>query len=269
MTEGTVDLGDHALWYERRGSGEPLLLLGGMSAHRAHWREPFVAALASGFELVLVDHRGTGRSSAPKAELTLGDLAQDALSVLDALEVDRSHVFGFSMGGAVALELALGAPARVGRVVLGAPAVASAEAALDASALAEMDAAAASGDFDRALRTAWEVNVAPRAASDEAAFAEFAAAATSARISLRMIRAQRAAIAAQCLAARLGDVRAATTVLHGSEDRVVPVERGRAVAAALDAPLEVLDGRGHLFHWEDPAGAAARIGAFLGAGRVA
>ena len=74
----TLDVDETDLYYERRGAGEPLLLIQGMSGHSLHWGEPFLAALERDFELVLYDHRGVGRSAPARGPFTIADLAADA-----------------------------------------------------------------------------------------------------------------------------------------------------------------------------------------------
>ncbi len=79
--------------------------------------EPQVAALAEHFRIVRYDSRGHGRSDAPPGPYFLERLAWDALALLDALDVERAHVCGLSLGGMVALWLAIHHPSRVGRAI--------------------------------------------------------------------------------------------------------------------------------------------------------
>src|ERR1700761_7905709 len=78
-------VGDHELYYERTGSGEPLLLIMGMSGTHLSWGEPFLEALRRDFEVVVYDHRGIGKSASAPAGYTIADLADDAAALLDAL----------------------------------------------------------------------------------------------------------------------------------------------------------------------------------------
>jgi len=103
--------------WERRGEGEPLLLIHGLGYARWGW-EPVVEPLARSFEVILFDNRGIGESDAPPGPYTAAELAADAAQVLDEAGVQRAHVLGTSLGGMVAQELALAAPERVERLVL-------------------------------------------------------------------------------------------------------------------------------------------------------
>lgn len=107
-----------ALDVEETGSGDPLILLQGQGSSRLMWgRVP--GLLAARHRVVTFDYRGTGGSETPEGGWTTRDFAADAVAVLDALGIDRAHVYGFSMGGRVAQWVAIDHPDRVGALVLG------------------------------------------------------------------------------------------------------------------------------------------------------
>jgi 3-oxoadipate enol-lactonase len=103
---------------ERRGSGEPLLFLGGTGWDLRDRPNPLDGPLAPQFEVILFDQRGMGQSDKPAIDYTMADYAEDAVGILDALGISSAHVVGFSFGGMVAQELAIRHPARVRRLVL-------------------------------------------------------------------------------------------------------------------------------------------------------
>ena len=95
-----------------------LLLLNPLGTTLDFW-EPLVYTLGHRNWLIRFDWRGHGGSLGdPVSSYEIADLADDARTVLDALEVQRAHVFGSSLGGLVALDLAAKAPDRVDRLVL-------------------------------------------------------------------------------------------------------------------------------------------------------
>jgi pimeloyl-ACP methyl ester carboxylesterase len=112
-----VDARGVRIWAEVRGSGPPLLLLMGLGASLDTWAM-HLDAFAERFRVIAVDNRGAGRSDTPPPPWTVPAMAEDALAVLDALDVARAHVVGVSMGGMIAQELAIRHPSRVGRLVL-------------------------------------------------------------------------------------------------------------------------------------------------------
>ncbi len=120
--------------YEEQGSGEPLLLVMGLGGQLTDWPQEFVDLIAGrGFRVIRLDNRDSGLStefSGPPptswqlaksmlfrrpmaSEYLVGDMAHDAVGLLDALGVDSAHVVGVSMGGMIAQTIAIQSPARV------------------------------------------------------------------------------------------------------------------------------------------------------------
>jgi len=249
------------LYVERRGGGEPLLLVQGMTGHSLHWGEPFLAALEEHFELVLYDHRGVGRSAPSDGPFTIADLAADALGVLDVLEIERAHVLGISMGGMVAQELALSAPERVRTLTLGATYCGGPGARFtDERVVNTIAMALLSGDAERKIRTGWEFNVSPPFATADGNFERFSQLAAQYPVALDMIMAQLQAIMGHDTSARLAQIGAPTLVVHGSADQMLAAANGEIVAGLIPgARMELLDGVGHLFFWEQPERAAQLV----------
>lgn len=96
------------------GGGAPLLLSGSIGTTTAMW-EPMLPLLV-GVRAIRVDHPGHGRSDV--ASMSLDDYGAAVVGILDELEIERTHACGLSLGGAVALWLALNVPDRVERLVL-------------------------------------------------------------------------------------------------------------------------------------------------------
>lgn len=105
------------LWIEQRGSGPDLVLLCGLGDTHQAWAHQ-LQSLAGRFRLTAIDNRGVGRSGLPDGAFTVADMAADAAGILDALGIARAHVAGFSMGGAIAQELAIARPDLVASLVL-------------------------------------------------------------------------------------------------------------------------------------------------------
>jgi 3-oxoadipate enol-lactonase len=257
----TVAVADTELYYERRGDGEPLLLLQGMSGNSLHWGEPFLAELARDFEVIAYDHRGVGRSGRVSDPFAITDLAADAAGLLDALHTGPAHVLGISMGGMVAQELALADPERVRTLTLGCTYCGGDGARLtDQAVIQELGDAMFSGDRQRAVRTGWEANVSAGYADEPAHFATWVEVAQAFPAPVPMILAQMQAISGHDTSARLGGLRVPTLVIHGTADQMLDSSNGALIARLVPgARLELLEGVGHLFFWEEPVRSAALV----------
>ena len=111
-------LRDLDLHYERRGAGPPLLMVMGWRANLDWWPVELLAGLEAHHELILFDNRGSGRTGDPGGRFGIPQMAEDAAGLLDGLGIARADVFGVSMGGMIAQELAIRQPERVRRLVL-------------------------------------------------------------------------------------------------------------------------------------------------------
>jgi len=155
------------LYYEIHGSGRPLVLLhGGLMTIGLNFG-PMLEPLAARRQVIAVELQGHGHTADTGRALTIAALAGDVVGLLDQLGVAEADVFGFSLGGLVACAIALGAPARVGKLI-----VASADPhrppGRESAPLGE-DRMPTPADF-QAMRDAYD-EVAP----DPAHFEEFAA----------------------------------------------------------------------------------------------
>jgi pimeloyl-ACP methyl ester carboxylesterase len=108
---------DIMTYYEEAGSGEPLLMIMGLSGDLQAWALQ-APALARKYRVITYDNRGAGRTSAPDKPYSISQMAGDAVALLDALGIQKAHVLGFSMGGYVAQELAITHPERVEKLIL-------------------------------------------------------------------------------------------------------------------------------------------------------
>jgi 3-oxoadipate enol-lactonase len=249
------------LFHQRGGAGEPLLLIQGMSGTHLSWGEPFVEALAADFDVARYDHRGIGRSVAVTDPFSIADLADDAAGVLDALGWESAHVLGISMGGMVAQELALRRPERIRTLALGCTYCGGPGSALAPDATVQrLSAGMTSGDRERAIRTMFDVNVSTAFAERDGAYDAFRAMAKALPAPLPVIMLQMQAIAQHDTSARLPSLDFPTLVVHGDADAMLPVQNGRLIAELIPrARLEILEGVGHMFWWEQPERSAALV----------
>jgi 3-oxoadipate enol-lactonase len=245
--------GDAQLYWESEGSGEPVLLIMGLGMTAAAWWRT-VPVLAERMRVVAFDNRGCGRSDRTPGPYTIQQLAEDAAGILDAADEDSAHVYGISLGGMIAQELVLRYPHRVRSLVLGASTPGGRRHELPDDATLEFLRRRSSMPAEEAVwasvpyiygKTTRERH-ADRIGEDLAQRLRFPVDAAG-------YRAQLSAAWAHHTGDRLSRVDTPTLVLHGSEDRMVPVSNGRLLAEAIPgAHLEVLEAAGHLYPTDAP-----------------
>jgi 3-oxoadipate enol-lactonase len=113
----TTQVGSHTVYYDDFGAGHPVLFMSGLGGTRLGWwkqLEPFAAK----FRVVNMDNRDAGDSALGAGPYTIADMSEDAAGVIQNLNLGRTHVVGISMGGMIALELAIRHPELVDKLVL-------------------------------------------------------------------------------------------------------------------------------------------------------
>ncbi|HEY5192491.1 MAG TPA: alpha/beta fold hydrolase [Solirubrobacteraceae bacterium] len=246
--------GDIDLSYDRAGEGPPLLLIMGMSGTKHHWGKPLLEDLRRDFDTIVYDHRDAGDSTKTGEPFTIADLAEDAAGLLAALGIDSAHVMGISMGGMIAQELALAHPEPIRALVLGCT-YSGGEGSVLASedVMRRLAEGMSSGDRQRAIRTGWEVNVSPGFAARDDVYETFLQTGLSYGLPVPVIMEQMRAIVGHDTSGRLSQIAVPTLVIHGTLDQMLPVQNAHMIAELIPgARLEIFDGVGHLFFWEEP-----------------
>jgi 3-oxoadipate enol-lactonase len=258
-----VERGGHRLHYETVGdpAKPPVLLIMGLALSSRAW-DRLPTLLSRDFRVLIFDNRGTGRSGRVGFAYRMSDLADDAAAVLDAVGCPVAHVFGISMGGMVAQELAIRHPARVRSLALGCT-FASWRGATAPSLSTKLDLLLLNIGFVTPARISRVlVSAEWHAAHPESALRWMRRAE---RTALRYATAQVLAIARHETLPRLYQIRAPTLVLTGSADKLVPPANSEVLARSIPgARLVVLPKAGHVFPLErEPETVAALREHFL------
>jgi len=256
-----IEVGGREFHYERGGSGEPLLLIQGMSGTHVSWGRPFREALEDSFEVVAFDNRGIGLSAPVEGPFTIVEMAADTAGLLDELGIGSAHVVGISMGGMIAQELALAEGGRLRSLTLGCTQCGGPGSQLmpEVNARKLMEGMA-SGEREKAIRASYEVNLSPAFRADEDAYGTFHEMATSVPARKATIELQVQAIFGHDTSDRLGEISTPTLIVHGTDDGVLPFPNGELIASLMpQARFEVLENVGHMFWWEQPQRSAELI----------
>lgn len=244
-----VEQPGYRIHYQSFGDPEapPLLLIMGLGMASDAW-DTLPTRLADRFHVVVFDNRGMGSSSASPGGFRIRDMADDAARVLDAAGIAQACVFGISMGGMIAQELALHYPARVRALVLGATFGSQLRSHKPPLGVAR-DLLLVTLFSRRPQRMARLLVSDEFMAHHQDRFVEWM---------LRLGRPQRSAARRQIVAIarheaedRLPRLRIPTLVISGDRDRLVPVENSRRLARMIPrARLVEFPGVGHAFPFE-------------------
>ena len=247
------------LAWESRGEGPPLLLIQGLGYGRWGW-EPIVPGLAERHRVVFFDNRGIGDSDKPEGPYTAAQMAGDALQVLDEAGIERAHVLGASLGGMIAQELAVVAPERVDRLVLCCTTGGGPDSVPMPEVTLRLFAEAPSLAPEVALRRFVEnaLGEDPPAALVDELFALRAANPPD------PAGWQAQAAAGMGFQGVEGEIAAPTLILAGTADNVVDYRNAEVLAARIPGSrVELLEGCGHLFFWEQPDACVRILNDFL------
>lgn len=232
------------LYYEVSGSGPPLLLIAGQSQDRGLWtgaRDDFAAH----HQVIVFDHRGTGSSDKPEQPYSTRGFAGDAATVLDDAGIARAHVYGVSMGGRVGQWFAIDFPSRLGALVLGCTTPGNAHGVRRPR---EVDPVLASGDPARML----PFLVSPGwSAANRPFLNEIDGHARRRPVSDHARRLHYLASEAHDAWELLPTIKAATLVVHGSDDQINVAANAPLLAGRIPgATLHMIPGARHAYFWE-------------------
>lgn len=264
MSDHQLDVSGRRVRVRVHGDGSPLLLINGLGANVSMWG-PLLRHL-DGHRVIAFDAPGAGRSEAPFLPYALSHVASVASRVLERFGHERADVLGYSLGGAVAQQLALQDPARVRRMVLvstscGAGAVPGSLRALMAVMTPARHYAKSGYDVTRKL-----VNLAPAEQESDLLRSQMANWHHDAAPSLVGYTLQMSAMARFNSLPWLHRVEQPTLVLSGTDDRLVPMANGAMLAAYLpNARLRTFDRWGHYLLHDPASGAGDTVADFLGA----
>ena len=252
------------IYWDEQGSGEPLLLIMGLSYPSYMWHRTR-PELAQRYRTIAFDNRGVGQSDVPPGVYSIALMASDAAAVLDAAGVQSAHVFGVSMGGMIAQEFALQYPQRVRSLILGCTAAGGPHAVQAAPEV---------------LATLMRQGMTPEEAKEAIIPFIYDAGTPRARIDEDMVirmkwyptpqgyMSQLQGIIGWEAYSRIAQITAPTLVIHGETDQLVPVANGRLISDRIPgAKLMLIPHASHIFESDQPGVANRAILEFLAAER--
>ena len=238
------------IYWEESGAGDPLLLIMGLGYSLEMWHRTR-PAMAKHYRTIVFDNRGAGKSEVPAGPYAIAQMAEDAAAVLDAAGVERAHVYGISMGGMIAQELALNHPERVRSLILGCTACGGSSAVAAAPVVMQTLMARATMTPEEGAEAM--VPFIYSAATPRTRIDEDLAIRRRTFPQAAGYLAQIQAIVAWSAADRIANLRVPALVLHGEADRLVPPENGRILARKIPgARLTLFENASHIYPTDEP-----------------
>ena len=260
---GTLRAGDFSIAFSERGTGSPLLLVGGYGTTRLIWEEATLDRLARWYRVIVFDQRGVGDTDAGTDGFSIRRFAEDACGLIQGLGIEKCAVLGWSMGSLVAQELALAHPERVGRLVLYAsyadwsfpPPKETIDLLSDESGTSE----------ERGMR--WVQVLFPPGwlAANGRRVNDIFSRPLGRIPGESVVRQQKAIQDWEGSMERLETLRMPTLLLSGEQDALVPPENSRQMARRLpNAVLRIVPETGHGLMFQDPETFCSLVLDFLG-----
>ena len=210
-----IHAGDIDMYYELHGAGDPVVLIGGLASDISQWGW-LTDFCAQTHRVLAFDNRGAGRTDKPDVPYTIPMMANDTDALMDALGMNRATVVGISMGGRIALDLALQHPDRVGRLVL----------------ISTMASARLDDSMSRMEMLSLLSSLVYRGKYPQPRYA--------------LSRQREASRSYGCID-RLREIHVPTTILHGRKDKIAPLREAEAMRRGIAGSHLVTFRGGHLF----------------------
>jgi 3-oxoadipate enol-lactonase len=247
-----IIVGDININYEIKGSGKPLLMIMGLSFSLLDWSNKFTELLAKNYRLILFDNRDAGLTSQSTRPYTIADMADDAAGLLDALNIPKAHVFGVSMGGAIAQQFALKYPDKLDKLILGCT-----MAGGTCSQMGDIRGVM-SGNLADLLFTPTFIQ------NNRQELTKFLAETTPLHSKGESLQRQLQAFGMHDTCDTLVDIKASTLILTGDKDIAIPRSNSDLLAAKIShTKLEIIADAAHGFSYSHPDIAANLIHLFL------
>ncbi|GMA56624.1 pimeloyl-ACP methyl ester carboxylesterase [Alicyclobacillus sacchari] len=261
-----ADLGAVELYYEVHGEGQPLILIMGLGGNADWWGSGFVRRLAAKRQLIVFDNRGAARTVLRGDKpFTLVDMAEDVVGLMKHLGLAMADVFGVSMGGMVAQEVALHHPGHVRKLILGCTTCGGKEQTPPTAEAAAM-LVGQPGDAGQELQNQIRLLFPDAFIAENLPLLE-----NSFRALMRhpmprenYFRQLHAIQTWPGTYDRLPAITHETLVLHGTDDMLIPVENGRTLHRRLpNSILREYPGTGHGFTLQAASDVLADVESFL------
>ena len=253
---GKVKVNDINMYYEIYGDGFPLVMIMGLGVSFDYWNPNIIEEFSKNFNVIVFDNRGAGRTDKPDTEYSIKLFADDTIGLMEALNIERAHVLGHSMGGAIAQEIVLNYPERVEKLVLSSTTCGGRKFVMPSNEITQIVMRDREGmDQEEIVRNLVSVRFTEDFIKNNPEFIE-----EEIQRELKApitppysFKRQGIAVAQFNTAKRLKNINTPTLVLHGKKDILVPPKNGEILAELISgAKISLFDKSGHETHFHEP-----------------
>jgi len=260
-----IKVNDIEMYYEIHGEGFPIVLIMGLAADANWWTPDEIEKFSQNFKTIIFDNRGAGRTDKPDTNYSIKMFADDTIGLMDALNVEKAHIFGASMGGMIAQEIVLNYPERVEKLILGCTNCGGSKQIVPSIEVLEKMGSPREltpEEFvDQIISLVFTENLIDNS-PDIIEFYKKKMLKTT--IPLDSYQRQLKAVLGFNTFRRLKKIKAPTLIIHGKEDILVPPGNAEILAREIPgAKLVLLDNAAHLFSQPDPEKSSSAIQEFL------
>jgi len=247
----TVKVNDINMYYESHGEGEPLVLLMGLAGGSSLW-ERQMEFFSSEYQVITFDYRGVGQSDKPDIPYSAAMLVDDVAGLMQSLGIAPAHVYGLSMGGMIAQELALEYPHVVRTLILGATSCGGAHAVWPSEEMMQILFNLPGLPPREAMKAASSLLFTTESLErNPDLLQQLVTRGAQSPPSPQGFKRHSEAISGFDTYDRLQQVEVPTLVIAGTEDRLLPPDNSRLLASRIPgAELVFLEGSGHGYIWE-------------------
>ncbi len=246
---------DINIHYKVQGSGFPLVMIMGLSGNLFWWGSQLIEKVSKHFKVIIFDNRGAGLTDKPRINYSIRTFAEDTIGLMDALNIESTHIQGMSMGGMIAQEIALNYPERVEKLVL-----CSTNCGKPKSIIASQDVFDIFSTFKRGMNPAEAYDkFIPILFSEDFIkenpdiIEEFKQLYLKAPIPGFAFTRQISAIMRFKACRRLKEIKNPTLVMHGKKDILVPPQNGEILANLIPgAKLVFFENSAHAIFSQEP-----------------
>ncbi|HEY0461753.1 MAG TPA: alpha/beta hydrolase [Pyrinomonadaceae bacterium] len=256
------------LFYETRGSGEPLILIPGFASGAWTWVFQ-TGELSKYFRVITFDPRGIGKSKIETADdaknLSMETFADDVLGILDDLQIEKANILGASFGGFVAQEFALAFPERLNKLILACTTTGGVNHVKPDIEILRSFAPDPSLTVGERIRKFIRPAFTDEFNADSADEVEkVCRLRESSEVAEAVYMAQLQTAFTFNTEDKIGAVRHETLVLSGDKDRVVPMQNSVNLAEKIpNATLKIIENGSHMFFIENAARFNQAVAEFL------